>query len=112
MKINGEMRYLWRADHEGEVLASLVTTTPDKAAALKLIKRIMKRHGWPQAVVTDGLRSYGANARARSSCSNARSIRQISPGRAPTAAATSRHPTQTPVTDISNWHQKLTFLSA
>ena len=61
VKINGAMRYLWRAvDHEGEVLESLVTTTRDKAAALKFIKKAMKRHGRPQAVVTDGLRSYGA----------------------------------------------------
>ena len=61
VKINGEMRYLWRAvDHEGEVLESFVTTTRDKAAALASIKRALKRHGRPQAVVTDGLRSYGA----------------------------------------------------
>ena len=38
---------------------SFVTTTRDKAAALALIKRAMKRHGRPQAVVTDDLRSYG-----------------------------------------------------
>jgi putative transposase len=61
VKINGEMRYLWRAvDHEGEVLESYVTKTRDKAAAMSFIKRAMKRHGQPQAVVTDGLRSYGA----------------------------------------------------
>ena len=61
MKINGEMRYLWRVvDHEGEVLESFVTTTRDKAAALKFIKKAMKRHGRPQAIVTDGLSSYGA----------------------------------------------------
>ena len=61
VKINGEMRYLWRAvDHEGEVLESYVTKTRDRAAALSFIKRAMKRHGQPQAVVTDGLRSYGA----------------------------------------------------
>jgi putative transposase len=61
VKINGEMRYLWRAvDHEGEVLESFVTKTRDKAAALKFIKRALKRHGRPRAIVTDGLRSYGA----------------------------------------------------
>jgi len=61
VKINGEMRYLWRAvDHEGEVLESFVTKTRDKAAALKFIKRAMKRHGQPKAVVADGLRSYRA----------------------------------------------------
>ena len=54
VKINGEMHYLWRAiDHEGEVLESFVTTTRDKAAALKFIKKAMKRHGRPQAIVTD-----------------------------------------------------------
>jgi putative transposase len=61
VKINGEMNYLWRAvDHEGEVMESYVTKTRDKAAALKVIKKAMKRHGGPRAVVTDGLRSYAA----------------------------------------------------
>jgi putative transposase len=61
VKINGEMRYLWRAvDHEGEVLESFVTKERDKAAALKFIRKAMKRHGRPQAIVTDKLRSYGA----------------------------------------------------
>jgi len=61
VKINGEMFYLWRAvDHEGEVLESFVTKTRDKPAALKFIKKAMKRHGRPKVIVTDGLRSYGA----------------------------------------------------
>ena len=61
VKINGEMHYLWRAvDQEGDVLESFVTKTRDKAAALKFIKRAMRRHGKPEAIVTDGLRSYGA----------------------------------------------------
>src|SRR6201985_2806081 len=61
VKINGEMHYLWRAvDHEGEVLESFVTKERDKAAALKFIKRALKRHGSPKAITTDGLRSYKA----------------------------------------------------
>src|SRR5882757_9687000 len=61
VKINGQMRYLWRAvDHAGEVLESFVTATRDKAAALKFIKKAMKRHGRPKTVVTGGLRSYRA----------------------------------------------------
>jgi len=61
VKINGEMHYLWRAvDHEGEVLESFASKERDKAAALTFIKRAMKRHGKPKAIVTDGLRSYGA----------------------------------------------------
>ena len=60
VKVNGEMRYLWRAvDHEGEVLESFVTNERNKAAALKFIKKAMKRHGRPQAIATEGLRSYG-----------------------------------------------------
>jgi len=64
VKINGEMKYLWRAvDHEGEVLESYVSTTRDKAAALKFIKKALKRHGRPTAIVTDRLRSYSAAMR-------------------------------------------------
>jgi putative transposase len=61
VKINGEMHYLWRAvDHEGEVLESYVTRTRDKAAALRFMKKALKRHGLPEAITTDGLRSYKA----------------------------------------------------
>jgi putative transposase len=61
VKMNGEVRYLWRAvDHEGEVLEVVVTKSRDRRAALKLLKRVMKRHGRPERIVTDGLRSYGA----------------------------------------------------
>jgi putative transposase len=61
VKINGEMRYLWRAvDHEGEVLESYVTKTRDRKAALKFLKKAMKKHGRAGAFVTDKLRSYGA----------------------------------------------------
>ena len=60
VKINGEMHYLWRAvDHEGEMLESYVTKTRDEAAALTFIRKAMKRHGRPQAVVADRLPSYG-----------------------------------------------------
>ena len=60
VKINGQQRYLWRAvDTEGEVLESFVTKTRDKKAALKFLKKTMKRHGRAEEVVTDRLRSYG-----------------------------------------------------
>ena len=65
VRINGEMRYLWRAvDHEGEVLESFVTKERDKAAALKFLKKALKRHGSPRVITTDGLRSYGAAMKA------------------------------------------------
>ena len=61
VKINGEHHYLWRAvDHEGEVLESYVTKTRDKRAALKFLKKAMRKHGQPEVIVTDRLRSYGA----------------------------------------------------
>jgi putative transposase len=61
VKINGVTHYLWRAvDHEGEVLESLVTKSRDRKAALKFLKKLMKRHGRPETIVTDRLRSYGA----------------------------------------------------
>ena len=64
VKLNGEMVYLWRAvDHEGEILESYVTKTRDKSAALAFMKKALKRHGRPEAVVTDGLRSYPAAMR-------------------------------------------------
>ena len=61
VKINGEPHYLWRAvDHEGEVLESYVTKTRDQKAALKFLKKAMRKHGQPKVFVTDRFRSYGA----------------------------------------------------
>ena len=61
VKINGVTHYLWRAvDHEGEILESIVTKKRDRKAALKFLKKSMKRHGRPETMVTDRLRSYGA----------------------------------------------------
>ena len=64
VKINGERHYLWRAiDHEGEVLESYVTKKRDKRAALKFIKKAIRRYGSPSEIVTDKLGSYSAAAR-------------------------------------------------
>jgi putative transposase len=64
VKINGERHYLWRAvDHEGEVLESFVTKTRDAKAAFKFLKKAMRKHGQPEVIVTDRLRSYGAALR-------------------------------------------------
>jgi len=61
VKINGEMHYLWRAvDHEGEVLESFVTRSRDRKAALKFLRKAMRKHDPPEVIVTDQLRSYGA----------------------------------------------------
>ena len=64
MKINGETHYLWRAvDHEGEVLEAIVTKKRDKRAALKLLRKLMRRYGEPETIVTDKLKSYTAAIR-------------------------------------------------
>ena len=56
VKINGETHYLWRAvDHEGEVLESFVTKRRDRKAALKFLRKTMKRHGNSHIFVTDKL---------------------------------------------------------
>ncbi|MEG3166480.1 DDE-type integrase/transposase/recombinase [Sphingomonas sp. PB2P19] len=37
-----------------------MTKTRDKGAALTFMKKALKRHGRPETITTDGLRSYGA----------------------------------------------------
>ena len=65
VKIDGRLVYLWRAvDAEGEVLDVLVQSKRDKRAALKLMRKLLKKMGFvPDKIVTDDLRSYGAAAR-------------------------------------------------
>jgi putative transposase len=60
--INGKRMYLWRAvDSEGEVLDILVQSRRNKKAALKLMRKLLKKQGFvPDAFVTDKLPSYGA----------------------------------------------------
>ena len=64
LKIDGRMVYLWRAvDTEGEVLDVLVQTRRNKRAALKLMRKLLKKYGFvPEKHVTDELRSYAAAA--------------------------------------------------
>jgi putative transposase len=65
VKINGVKHYLWRAvDHEGEVLESFVTKRRDKKAALKFLRKSLRRHGLVETIVTDRLASYGAALKA------------------------------------------------
>jgi putative transposase len=64
LKIAGRTVYLWRAiDAEGEVLNVLVQSKRNKHAALKLIRKLLKKYSFvPDRVITDDLRSYGAAA--------------------------------------------------
>ena len=62
VQIGGKRVWLWRAvDGEGEVLDLLVQPRRDKAAALKLMRKLLKKQGCgPLVLVTDKLRSYAA----------------------------------------------------
>jgi putative transposase len=64
LKINGRLVYLWRAvDAEGEVLDVLIQSRRNKWAALKLMRKLLKKYGFvPDKLVTDDLRSYAAAA--------------------------------------------------
>jgi putative transposase len=62
VRIAGKRMYLWRAvDHEGEVLDMLVQRRRDKRAAVRLMRKLLRKHGFaPKRMTTDQLRSYGA----------------------------------------------------
>ena len=67
VRIRGQRMYLWRAvDDEGEVLDMLVQEGRDKRAASRFLRKLLRRQGFmPDAIVRDGLGSYGAAARER-----------------------------------------------
>ena len=62
VRIAGKRMYLWRTvDHEGEVLDVLVQLRRDSRAALRLMRKLLKKQGFvPKLLVTDKLRSYGS----------------------------------------------------
>ena len=65
VSLSGKQMYMWRAvDGEGEVLEILVQPRRDKAAAMRLLRKLLRRQGFvPTVIVTDKLRSYGAALR-------------------------------------------------
>jgi transposase-like protein len=77
--IQGRRMYLWRAvDSEGEVLDLLVQPKRDTAAALRLMRKLLKKQGYaPDELVTDKLGSYGAARRELSlSCRHEQGLRK------------------------------------
>ena len=78
VQVNEVQHYLWRAvDHEGEVLEAIVSKQRDKRAALKFLRKLIKKNGRPEELLTDRLRSYGAALFTDSaqSASNSSSVR-------------------------------------
>ena len=65
VSIAGRQMYMWRAvDSEGEVLENLVQPQRDKAAAVRLLRKLLRQQSFvPTVIVTDRLRSYGAALR-------------------------------------------------
>jgi hypothetical protein len=79
----GKDMYLWRAvDHEGEVLEILVQRRRDRSAAVKLMRKLLRKQGFaPTRVTTDKLRSYGAAFRHLGlSCHHEQGLRENNPG--------------------------------
>src|SRR3954464_6153796 len=79
VRIAGRHMYLWRAvDHEGEVLEILVQRRRDKRAAVRLIRKLLRKQGFaPKQVTTDKLGSYGAALRQLGlSCHHEQGLRQ------------------------------------
>src|SRR5881398_258623 len=62
VRIAGKRMYLWRAvDHEGEILDVLLQRRRDRRAAVRLMRKLLRKQGFaPRRVTTDRLRSYGA----------------------------------------------------
>jgi putative transposase len=62
IRIAGKRMYLWRAvDHEGELLDMLVQRRRDKQAALRLLRKLLRKQSFtPKSLTTDKLGSYGA----------------------------------------------------
>ena len=62
---NGRQLYVWRAvDGEGEVLDLLIQPRRDRKAALKLMRKLLKKQGvTPATIVTDKLGSYSSARR-------------------------------------------------
>jgi len=89
--LDGRMVYLWRAvDTEGEVLDVPVQSKRNKHAALKLMRKLLKKYAMvPGRLITDDLRSYGAAARdlgiesrhERGRCKNNRAENSHQPAR-------------------------------
>src|SRR5438045_1792239 len=79
VRIAGKRMYLWRAvDHEGEVLDMLVQRRRDKRAALRLIRKLLKKQGFtPKLLTTDKLGSYRAAFRhLRLTCRHEQGLRK------------------------------------
>jgi putative transposase len=78
VRIAGKRMYLWRAvDQEGEILDLLVQRRRDKRAAVRLMRKLLRKQGFaPRVATTDRLRSYAAAFQAlRLTCRHEQGLR-------------------------------------
>ena len=70
VKLRGRRYFLWRAvDSEGEVLDFLIQSRRNTKAAIRLMRKLLKKRGFaPSTIVTDKLRSYGSAIRKLGLC--------------------------------------------
>src|SRR5438105_7500906 len=55
IKVKGQWRYLYRAvDKQGQTIDFLLTEHRDKEAALRFLKKAIRRHGVPETITIDG----------------------------------------------------------
>jgi putative transposase len=55
IKVKGEWKYLYRAvDKQGQTIDFLLTEHRDKEAALRLLKKAIRRNGLPEKITIDG----------------------------------------------------------
>ena len=55
IKVKGQWRYLYRAvDKQGQTIDFLLTEQRDEAAALRFLKKAIRRHGVPEKITIDG----------------------------------------------------------
>src|SRR6266699_3282222 len=79
VRIAGRQMYLWRAvDQEGEILNMLVQRRRDARAALRMMRKLLKKQGFvPKLLVTDKLHSYtSAFRRLRLTCAHEQGLRK------------------------------------
>ena len=79
VRIAGKRMYLWRAvDDEGEVLDLLVQRRRNSRAALRFMRKLLKKQGFaPKLLVTDKLRSYAsAFRRLKLTCPHEQGLRK------------------------------------
>jgi transposase-like protein len=79
MRVKGKWRYVYRAvDEHGQTTDFLLTKHRDKEAALRFLKKALRRHGVPETITIDGSKTNTAAIRTYNEAyGTAITIRQV-----------------------------------